>query len=97
MEDKRVREIAILRYEKGEKPKKIYTDLGKSKSWFFKWHKRYKLEKSRWSESKSKRPRSSPNRTAKDTQDLLIDTRLALVNIRKIHPSCGVRICYGHH
>lgn len=44
MEDKRVREIAILRYEKGEPPKKIYTDLGKSKSWFFKWLKRYKLE-----------------------------------------------------
>ena len=80
--DKKVREIAISRYEKGEPPNKIYTDLGKSKSWFFKWLNRYRMEKSGWSKSKSRRPRSSPRETAKDIQDLLIDTRLALEKTR---------------
>jgi hypothetical protein len=78
VEDKKVREIAISRYEKGESPKEIYTDLEKSKSWFFKWLKRYKLEESHWSESRSRRPRKSPKKTPSKIRDLVRDTRIAL-------------------
>jgi len=42
MNKKAFTDKAIKRYETGETPKKIYQSLGKGKSWFFKWLKRYK-------------------------------------------------------
>ena len=32
-----IRKTAIQRYLSGEKPKTIYSDLNRSKKWFFKW------------------------------------------------------------
>ena len=37
--EKDLRKIAIERFVKGETPKTIYTDLSRSKYWFFKWLK----------------------------------------------------------
>jgi len=34
MDEKTLRELAIQRYENGEKPKAIYTSLNKTKPWF---------------------------------------------------------------
>jgi len=82
MEEKKIREIAISRYEKGETPKQIYTDLAKSKSWFFKWLERYRFEGSNWSESKSRRPKICPNRISKDVESLVVVTRKKLENTR---------------
>ena len=48
MNSKELREKAIKRYENGESPKEIYQSLGKGKSWFFKWLKRYKLDGKDW-------------------------------------------------
>jgi hypothetical protein len=41
MNEKEIRQKAMLRYEQGEKTKDIYSSYGKSKRWFFKWLKRY--------------------------------------------------------
>ena len=35
MDERQRREKAIRKYEKGESPKDIYTDLKRSESWFF--------------------------------------------------------------
>lgn len=39
-----MRQEAIKRYGQGDAPKCIYTSLGRSKKWFFKWLKRHKKE-----------------------------------------------------
>ncbi len=46
--EQELRKIAIKRYLKGESPKSIYTDLGRSKYWFFKWLKRFKIGDQNW-------------------------------------------------
>ncbi|MHA1394303.1 MAG: hypothetical protein ACTSRZ_12425 [Promethearchaeota archaeon] len=48
MNEKELREQAIKRYENGEFAKDIYRSLGKSKTCFFKWLKRYKLNEFGW-------------------------------------------------
>lgn len=42
------RKQAIARYLKGESPKSIYSDLDRSKNWFFKWLKRYQSGEPNW-------------------------------------------------
>ena len=39
--EKGLRKTTIKRYLEGEPPKLIYTDLKRSKYWFFKWLRRY--------------------------------------------------------
>jgi len=65
MNEKELREQAIKRYENGEFAKDIYRSLGKSKAWFFKWLKRFKLEGENWSQSQSRKPHQSPKRLMK--------------------------------
>ena len=43
-----LRKTAIERYLEGELPKSIYTDLKRSRNWFFKWLKRYKSGEPDW-------------------------------------------------
>jgi transposase len=40
--ERELRQNAIKRYLEGESPKSIYTDLNRSKNWFFKWLNRFK-------------------------------------------------------
>ena len=56
MNIKELRKQAIKRYENGESPKEIYQSLGKGKTWFFKWFKRYKLDGEDWTKSHFCRP-----------------------------------------
>ena len=58
--EQKLRITAIERYIKGEAPKSIYTDLNRSKNWFFKWLKRYKSGELDWYKSRSKAPKRSP-------------------------------------
>ncbi len=44
MNAKELREQAIKRYKNGEFPEEIYQNLGKGKTWFFKWLKRFKYD-----------------------------------------------------
>ena len=46
--EQKIRKQAIERYIKGESPKSIYTDLNRSKYWFFKWLRRYKTGNHDW-------------------------------------------------
>ena len=60
-----LRKLAIERHIKGESPKSIYTDLNRSKNWFFKWLKRYQTGDPNWYKSKSKAPKRSPTAISK--------------------------------
>ncbi len=62
MDEKELREEAIRRYENGESPKSICDTFNRSKSWFFKWLKRYRNEEANWAEDRSRRPHNTPNR-----------------------------------
>jgi transposase InsO family protein len=78
MEEEKLREIAISRYKNGESPKTIYESLGRSKAWFFKWLKRYSLEKDNWSKSKSRKPGKSPKRIDANMEQTVIQKRKEL-------------------
>jgi len=46
--EEQVRKDAIERYLKGELPKTIYSELHRSKYWFFKWLKRFRSGRPDW-------------------------------------------------
>ncbi len=87
MNIKELREKAIKRYENGESPKEIYQSLGKGKSWFFKWLKRYKLDGKDWAKSHSRKPHQSPKRIDKIMEQTVIETRKRLE--KKLYAQTG--------
>lgn len=70
------RKIAIKRYLEGEQPSQIYTSLGYSQTWFFKWKLRYELYGLDGLYDVS----SAPHHQANQTEEAL---ETAIVNIRK--------------
>lgn len=73
-----LRKLAIERHIKGESPKSIYTDLNRSKNWFFKWLKRYQTGDPNWYKSKSKAPKRSPTAISKGEKKRIISVRTQL-------------------
>mgnify|MGYP006297899617 CR=1 FL=1 len=61
--EQKIRKIAIKRYLDGESPKSIYTDLKRSKHWFFKWLNRYKTGDANWHKDQSRAPKNRPKQT----------------------------------
>ena len=76
----RARILAIERHLRGESPKSIYTSLGYSKEWFFKWLKRYEAGRNEWFKDHSRQPLTSPNKTAKEIENAICLTRNRLQN-----------------
>lgn len=79
-QDEQDRILAMERYHGGESPKAIYTSLGHSKYWFFKWLKRYDTDDPHWYQDKSTRPLTSPYRTPKEVEKIVCLTRQHLYN-----------------
>ncbi len=77
-----IRQRAVRRYLTGEKPKAIYTDLNRSKKWFFKWLKRYQSGQKDWYRDQSKAPHSSPKRIPEVEKQRIIEVRKRLENER---------------
>jgi hypothetical protein len=76
--DEETRKQAILRYVKGESPKSIYTDLKRSKYWFFKWLKRFRSGDLDWYKDRPKVPLRSPTETSESLKQLIISIRKQL-------------------
>ena len=74
MNIKQLREQAIKRYKNGESIKEIYQNLGKDKTWFFKYLKRYKLDSEDWVKGRACKPYKSPKRIDKMTEQTTIET-----------------------
>jgi len=80
--EQELRKTAINRYLEGETPKFIYLDLKRSKSWFFKWLKRYQSGDPDWCEDKSKAPLSQPSKTSEIERQRIISVRTRLESQR---------------
>ena len=76
--EQELRKTAINRYIKGESPKSIYSDLIRSKYWFFKWLKRYQSGDPNWYRDKSRAPLSQPTRTSEIERQRIISVRTRL-------------------
>ena len=87
MNIKEFREKAIKRYKNRESPKEIYQSLGKSKTWFFKWLKRYRLDGKDWAKSHSCKPHKSPKRIDEMMEQMVIETRKHLE--KKLYSQIG--------
>ena len=73
-----LRRKAIQRYLEGHKPKSIYTDLCRSKKWFFKWLRRYQTGDSKWYIDQPKTPKSNPRRLPEADRNRIIAIRKRL-------------------
>ena len=82
MKDKKEhdRKWAIERYLAKESPSSIYTSMGYSKAWFFKWLERYRTGEEDWFRDRARRPLQTPNRTAQEIEQLITFVRLELYN-----------------
>jgi transposase len=76
--EQKLRKQAIERHIKGESPKSIYTDLNRSKNWFFKWLKRYKTGNHDWYKSKSRAPKRKPFAIGEVEKQRIISVRSQL-------------------
>jgi putative transposase len=76
--EQELRRKAIERYLNGEKPKAIYSDLCRSKKWFFKWLKRYQTGQPEWYTDESKAPKGSPRKLPETDRNRIIATRKRL-------------------
>jgi len=76
-----IRKQAIQRYLNNEKPKAIYTDLNRSKYWFFKWLKRYKSGDPDWYKDQSRAPRSRPTALGEIDKQRIISVRERLESL----------------
>ena len=82
MDDKinRYRILAVQRFKAGENPESISASLGKSKSWLYKWVKRFNKDDPSWFENCSRKPYSTPHRTKTEIEKIIKMVRLNLYN-----------------
>jgi putative transposase len=73
--EQNIRKTAIERYLKGENPKLIYSDLKRSKEWFFKWLRRFKSGDPDWYKGKSRAPNRQPNALSEIEKQRIISIR----------------------
>ena len=73
-----LRKKAINLYLKGESPKAIYSELNRSKEWFFKWLKRYQSGDPDRYKDKSRAPKRQPTAVNKVDRERIISVRTHL-------------------
>jgi putative transposase len=76
--EQKIRKLAIDRYLKGESPKSVYTDLNRSKNWFFKWLKRYQTGDSNWNKGRSRAPKRMPTAIGELEKQRIVSIRSQL-------------------
>ncbi|MFH2220535.1 MAG: helix-turn-helix domain-containing protein [Pseudomonadota bacterium] len=76
--EQNLRKSAIKRHLEGESPKTIYTDLKRSKEWFFKWLKRYQTGEPEWYKDKFRTPLNRPTQLSKIEEQRIISVRQRL-------------------
>lgn len=67
--------VAIKLNLEGEHPVKIYTNLKRSHTWFFKWKNRYELYGLEGLEDCSKAPKQQKKKTPKDLESVIVQMR----------------------
>jgi transposase len=80
--EEEIRKQAVERYLTGEQPKEIYTDLKRSKKWFFKWLRRFQTGDLDWYKDRSKAPLRRANKTGNKKRQLIVSIRKQLESQR---------------
>ena len=70
---------AVARHEAGEKPITIYTELGKSRKWFYKWLNRSKTGTKEWYKDRPRTPEHTPNQINDETEQVVVKIRTELM------------------
>jgi transposase len=78
MDEESIRKSAIQRHIRGESPKSVYSSLGRSKKWFFKWLSRYQSGDSVWYKDRSRAPKHKPTKLNSREKQTIIETRKRL-------------------
>jgi putative transposase len=76
--EQELRKEAIKCYLKGECPKSVYTDLKRSKNWFFKWLRRYDSGDSQWYKGNFRGPKTRTTALSENEKRRIIPTRIHL-------------------
>lgn len=88
MEEELRREAIRRHVIGGEEPKVIYTELHRSKQWFFKWLKRYRTGNTDWYKDISRAPVARARETSGEEKELILSIRKRLESER--HAQTGV-------
>ena len=67
----------MRRYVEGESAVKIYTSLGRSHLWFFKWNHRYDLDGLDGLKDLSRSPKQPSRQTSKTLESVIVNLREA--------------------
>ena len=80
--EQELRKKAISRYLQGETPKAIYSDLKRSKYWFFKWLKRYQTGEPDWFRDKARAALHRPTQVSETERQRIVSVRTRLESAR---------------
>ena len=80
--DEQLRIKAIKLYEQNWKASDIIATLGCSKTWFYKWLKRYKNQDEKWFQSESRAPQKTQKKEQPEIEQLVKKTREKLISTR---------------
>lgn len=69
--------VAMRRYLEGESPVKIYTSLGRSEKWFFKWKSRYDASGLDGLNDLSRAPKQQARQTPQPLESVIVNIREA--------------------
>jgi transposase InsO family protein len=72
--------LAVERFKNGESPETICASLGKSRTWLYKWIRRYREQDDSWNQSQSRCPHSIHRRTPSEIEEIVKLIRLSLYN-----------------
>ncbi|MCH9663607.1 MAG: helix-turn-helix domain-containing protein [Gammaproteobacteria bacterium] len=73
------RQEAIKRYLDGEPIEQICREMKCSKSWLYKWKKRYRATESGWAVARSRRPVTTPSKTSEAVEKHIVRLAQTLV------------------
>jgi transposase-like protein len=78
-ERKPLRILGVQRFRNGERPESICSSLGRSKSWLYKWIRRYQESQTSWAEDRPHCHLSHPMRTSGEIEEMAKVVRLDLI------------------
>lgn len=78
MDEETLRKMAVEQYLEGKDPFSIYSEMGRTKPWFFKWLHRYRGGNPEWYKDKPKTPHGHPRETPPEMKTLVRNIRIEL-------------------
>jgi len=85
------RRRAVQRLQAGESVSAICSSMGYSRQWLYKWKERFEAGDPHWYQAKSRKPKSSPSKTRKETEELVISIRRSLEKQNLFHGAQAIR------